>query len=385
MVIIRAIIMFLFVPLLYVFFTLKSFGKTKKYGGRLSPGEWYELYPEGLVNAKGKPSPFFARKSGDGGGSGDGSGDKLMVYFCGGGVSWSEKSAARPMSVLRMMLSITSYYTPVAFRFVRTLFNGILSGKPENPLHNWNMIFIPYVTGDFHLGNNEFKYRNGRKTLYHAGEKNTRIIMEACKKLFPEADELFICGESAGAFGAAGNAPLVAGYYPDAKVTVYSDASQLVASLWQDAAREVWRVDAKMLEKIEDTGDLYFDLVAYSAGELGDKAVFLRSNTSHDVVLIEFGSTLQGGPHKATPEAIQFYTDNLAATEKRLGKSGLPYYAFITDYNKNPKTGLTQHTMCHEERAFHWESDSGISLSKWLADAIDGKFQDIGRNEIIDY
>ena len=386
--VVRTIVMFLLVPVIYVFFTLKSLGRTKKYRGRPEPGLWYELRPEGLVNSRGKPSPFFFRKGG---------GDNLMIYFCGGGVSWSEESAGRPMSILRMMLSITSYYAPVAYRFVRTLFNGILSQKPENPFADWNMVFIPYVTGDFHLGNNDFKYRGGRRTLHHVGENNTRIIMEECKKLFPGAAKLLICGESAGAFGAAGNAPLVARYYPDAKVTVYSDASQLVSPVWQKAAREVWRVNGMLLAKIEEDGkecaaegvsgnaaenideseDLYFKLVEYSACELGGRVVFLRSNTIRDVVLIEFGSTLQGGPHKATPEATKFFTDSLAATEKRLADSGLPYYAFITAHNENPKTGLTQHTMCHDEKSFHISGDAGISLSGWLSDAVNCKYVSI--------
>ena len=371
---VRAIIMFFLIPVIFVVFTLKSLGRTKKYRGTLEPDEWYEIFPDGLVDSRGRKSQFFTRK---------GSANKLMVYFCGGGVSWSEKSAARPMSIPRMMFSITSYYFPCVFNFMKTLFHGILSRKPENPFADWNMIFIPYVSGDFHLGNNEFKYKNGKKTLYHTGEKNTRIIMDECKKLFPDADTLLICGESAGAFGAAGNASLVAGYYPDAKVTVYSDASQLVVPLWRETAEKVWRVSDKMLEKIEESGDLYYNLVEYSFGELGSRAVFLRSNTLYDGVLTEFGSTLRGGPHKATPEAVKYFHESLIATEKRFLESGIPYFAHLSSHNKNKKTGLTQHTMCHTEKSYHCSDDVGISIAQWLADAIDGNYRDVGRDELI--
>jgi len=224
----KRILFFLVIPLLYLFYTLKTLFKSKKYRGEMQPGVWYELRPEELRNAYGKPSPFYARK---------GTNNKLLVWFCGGGVSWSEQSAARPMTILQMMLGTTTYYTPKVYAFMRVFLTGILSQKPENPFRDWNVVYIPYVTGDFHLGDNEFTYGKN-KTLHHRGEPNTRIIMEECKKLFPlnETEALFVAGDSAGAFGAAGSAPLVAGYYPDVSVTVYSDASQLLLPLWKQVA-----------------------------------------------------------------------------------------------------------------------------------------------------
>ena len=356
--------MFIFIPLIYVYYTLKSLTKTKKYRGVLEAGAWYELNPKGLKNSIGKATPFFVRK---------GTGNKLMIYFCGGGVSWSQESAAKPMNIIKMMLGSVTYYSPVAYRFVRTLFNGILSKKQNNPFSGWNTVFIPYVTGDFHLGDNDYKYQNGRKTLYHAGEPNTKLIMDEVKKLFPDIEVLLICGESAGAFAAAGNAPLVAGYYPDVPVTVYSDASQLVVPLWREVAEKVWRVNETMLEYISEDGDLYYDLIRYSYAQLGTRAVFLRSNTLFDVVLIEFGNTLQGGLHKATPESITYFTDNLAATEKRIADSDIPYYYYLCSFGKNKKTGLTGHTMSHSNKSFYDKSEHDTSLADWLTDAVSGK------------
>jgi len=364
--ILKRILFFFVIPVLYVVLSLKTLFKSKKYrGGELQPGIWYELCPKALRNAKGAPSPFYARK---------GTENKLLVWFCGGGVSWSEKSAAKPMTIPQMMLGTVTYYTPKVYGFMRVFFTGILSRKAENPFRDWNVVFIPYVTGDFHLGNNAFPY-GPKKTLYHVGEPNTRCIMEECKKLFPETEALFVAGDSAGAFGAAGNAPLVAGYYPNAPVTVYSDASQLLLPLWKRVAEEVWGVNEKMRAHIDEIGDLYGNLIEYSAGELGERAVFLRSNTIHDDVLTQFGSTLRGGPHEATPEAIQYYYESLRDSEKRLADSGLPYYSFITAHNKNPKTGLTQHTMSRAETAYYYKDDVGIALGQWLIDAADGNYQ----------
>jgi len=369
----KKIILILLIPWLYVYYTIKMLGKSKQYEGEMLPNIWYELRPDGLCNAMGKGSPFYARK---------GSENKLLIYFCGGGVSWSEESAALPMTLPKMMFSINSFYTPKVYSFMRAFFTGILAQKPENPFKDWNVIYIPYVTGDFHCGNNAFPYqKNGReKILYHKGEPNTRIIMEECKKLFPEIEALFIGGDSAGAFGAAGSAPLVAGYYPETPVTVYSDAAQLFLPGWKQVAREVWHLNGRMQAKIDaGEGYLYDDLIAYSKEELGDRAVFLRSNTIYDDVLTQFGSTLQGGPHEASPEAIRYYYESLQASEKRLAASGLPYYSFVTAHNKNKETGLTQHTMSRSETAYYCKDDVGISLCQWLYDAANGKYQTLGQ------
>jgi hypothetical protein len=159
---------------------------------------------------------------------------------------------------------------------------------------------------------------------------------------------------------------------------VYSDASQLVAPIWRKTARKVWRVEEKLRGMIEESGDLYYNLVEYSAGELRERAVFLRSNTHYDVVLIEFGSTLHGGPHEATPDATRRYHESLIATEQRLAKSKLPYHAFVSAHNKNARTGLTQHTMCRAEKSVYYAGDVGISLSQWVADAVNGECRSLG-------
>ena len=370
--ILKKVALFLSIPVLYVFLTLSTLFRSRRYRGELKSKVWYEFYPEGLIDSRGRPSPFYFRK---------GIGNKLLVFLCGGGVSWSEESAARPMSIPSMMLGTTTYYTPKVYRFMRVFFTGILADKPENPFRDWNVIYIPYVTGDFHLGDNEFPYtdRKGRhRLIHHKGEGNTRIIMDMCRELFPEQETVLVCGDSAGAFGAVGNAPIVAEYYPDVPVTVYSDASQIIVPLWRRTAGQVWRVREKMLAKMEEEGDLYHDLIQYASAEIGKRAVFLRSNTLYDDVLIQFGSTLQGGAHEATPEAMQYYFESLRRTEKRLAESPLPYYAFVTSHNKNEKTGLTQHTMARSEKSFYHKDDVGISLCQWLLDAVDGTCRSVG-------
>ena len=370
----KKILMVFVIPVFYVIVTLQSIGKSKKYRGELQTGVWHEFNLKGVRNSYGKPSPVFMRR---------GTENKLMVFFSGGGASWSEETAAKPMGIIKMALSINSYYSPKVWRWMRILFTGLLSGKPENPFANWNVLYIPYVTGDFHCGNNEFKYNNGKKTLYHVGEINTRLIMDECKKQFPGADALLICGDRAGAFGCAANAPLVAGYYPDAPVTVYSDASQLVSHLWKETAANVWKANDKLVQKVEESGDLYYNLVEYACGELGSRASFLRSNTKYDDVLTTFESDMNGGPHTVTPASARQFRDGLIATEKRFMESELPYFAFITSHNKNKKTGMTQHTMCRNTKSVYFTGDVGVSLMSWVADAVNGNYRNIGRDELL--
>ena len=53
-------------------------------------GKWYRVYPKGCVDAEGKRT--YAHYS-------QGTENKLIVFFCGGGFSINEYTAARPMKL----------------------------------------------------------------------------------------------------------------------------------------------------------------------------------------------------------------------------------------------------------------------------------------------
>jgi hypothetical protein len=83
--------------------------------------------------------------------------------------------------------------------------------RRDNPdggiTEDWNMVFIPYCTGDVHTGNNVITNSdpNGVKPdieFHHNGHNNIIAATEWMAKQFPTNDRLFVTGCSAGGAGA---------------------------------------------------------------------------------------------------------------------------------------------------------------------------------------
>lgn len=74
------------------------------------------------------------------------------------------------------------------------------------PTADWNLVYMPYCTGDVHTGNNVIKYKdpNGKEPdleFHHAGHTNSVAVADYLAKQFPATDRLFVTGCSAGGAG----------------------------------------------------------------------------------------------------------------------------------------------------------------------------------------
>lgn len=77
----------------------------------------------------------------------------------------------------------------------------------EGPTQDFNLVFVPYCTGDVHTGNNVIVYEDpeGKEPdleFHHAGHTNVLAIADYLAKQFPATDRLFVTGCSAGGAGA---------------------------------------------------------------------------------------------------------------------------------------------------------------------------------------
>lgn len=75
------------------------------------------------------------------------------------------------------------------------------------PTADWNMVFLPYCTGDVHTGNNVITYKDPNGVgpdleFHHAGHTNIMGASAWMARQFPETDRLFVTGCSAGGAGA---------------------------------------------------------------------------------------------------------------------------------------------------------------------------------------
>ncbi|SDE84613.1 Pectinacetylesterase [Blastococcus fimeti] len=96
--------------------------------------------------------------------------------------------------------------------------------NPDNPLAGYSVVYVPYCTGDLHLGDRTQDYGDG-VVVEHKGRVNATTALEGMAEAFPDAEEVVVVGFSAGSAGAPLYGGLVHDLLPDAEISVVADAS----------------------------------------------------------------------------------------------------------------------------------------------------------------
>ena len=96
--------------------------------------------------------------------------------------------------------------------------------NPDNPFADYTFIFVPYCTGDVHLGDVTREY-SPELTVEHNGFVNSTTALTYLVENYADAAQVVVVGESAGAVAAPVYGGLVADLLPDAQVAVLADSS----------------------------------------------------------------------------------------------------------------------------------------------------------------
>ncbi|MEM0203499.1 MAG: pectin acetylesterase-family hydrolase [Archaeoglobaceae archaeon] len=132
-----------------------------------------------------------------------GSENKLLIYLEGGGACSSFGTCGGPNSTVTTLEPAFDTGTrPLKSTYVRGIFDV---KNPLNPFRNWTIVFVPYGTGDIHMGNRVVKYYNTSnpaesKTIYHVGYVNAIVAMRWINAS-GNFDKVVVTGTSAGGFG----------------------------------------------------------------------------------------------------------------------------------------------------------------------------------------
>ena len=135
--------------------------------------------------------------------------DKVLVYLQDGGVCFSAVTCA-PDSGL---YNTTIDEGPIGAGGIFDLANE------RNPFADYSVVYVPYCTGDAHLGNITTEYAPGL-TVHHKGYVNGTAALDFVAATAPGASEVVVVGESAGSIAAPLYAGLVSDRLPDARITV---------------------------------------------------------------------------------------------------------------------------------------------------------------------
>ncbi|WP_338264491.1 pectin acetylesterase-family hydrolase [Corallococcus caeni] len=172
---------------------------------------WEKVTLPGTKCGNGSQYKFFVHRTGS---------PNLLFMMEGGGACWDYDSCSGRLGILGAANPngiSDDYMTQFTAKYVSPIVNGADPGLPfrdrkDIVTKGWNIVYMPYCTGDVHIGNNAKTYvdtTGGQAPLtwYHSGYTNTIAAANYAKQQFPSVQKLLVTGYSAGGTSTS------AGYY----------------------------------------------------------------------------------------------------------------------------------------------------------------------------
>ncbi len=218
--------------------------------------EWIKVELPGLLCGNGTPYKFFVNYVEDA--------EDLMVLYEPGGGCWDFDSCSGREGVLGAANpdGIPDDHLEGAIG----LHTPLLDRRLEfNPIRAWNMVFMPYCTGDVHAGNAVTTYVDplGKEPdleFHHAGHANNQAAIAWMREQFPTIDRLFVTGCSAGGAGTLANYYFLRtglepqrGYMLDDSGPIFPDSVN--SKPLHDQIRSAWDIDS-ILETVPAFAEL---------------------------------------------------------------------------------------------------------------------------------
>ena len=150
---------------------------------------------------------------------------KLMIFLEGGGACFNAQTCAgNPAHYDKS--TFTGVFVPgeaSAGIFSRT--------DTSNAVADWNMVYVPYCTGDVHAGNAPNASVPGvAGTQQFIGYTNMGQYLSRLVPTFPDMQRVLLTGQSAGGFGAALNYVQTARNFGSVPVDLLDDSGPLMAN-----------------------------------------------------------------------------------------------------------------------------------------------------------
>lgn len=278
--------------------------------------------------------------------------EKVMLFFQGGGACFS----------LATCNPDDPSYTTVATGLQPESGSGVFDFEnPDNPFRDWSMVFVPYCTGDVHLGDNTNTYGPG-VTVNHKGYVNGKAAFDYMVEAFPDATEVFVTGSSAGGVPSPLFGGLASDAYPDADIAVLADASGVYADnpAVNVAIGNLWGAFNNTPDWPEIEGqqpeDFSIPGLFVNSGLHDPDIRFARYDNAYDEVQQSF-SSLAGLSNGDLLDIIQ-------ANEAFIEDAGVPVASYIAPG--------TDHTILGYDGMYDLEVD-GVSFLDWLNGFVAGE------------
>jgi hypothetical protein len=181
-----------------------------------TPGTWTWVDVPGSVCNDGSPTGFAINVQDT---------SDLFIFFEGGGACWDYLTCVVAQLSTIGPFGATEWATreqmlPEQFDRTRT----------TNPFRNATMIYVPYCTGDLHIGDNVAMYPGGGSTVTwnHKGLSDSTSFLSRVASTWKDPARVVVSGSSAGGFGAILLYDLTRKTWPQSRMYLIDDAGPLL-------------------------------------------------------------------------------------------------------------------------------------------------------------
>ncbi|MGO9833311.1 MAG: pectin acetylesterase-family hydrolase [Polyangiaceae bacterium] len=377
--------------------------------GMSTPAGWNFYNFPGAMCRDGSPLGIYVRY---------GSVNKLMIYLEGGGVCISPHFCDHNPANMNQVFPGGSL-NGESFSGSLTTVSGLQAPyttgifdttNSANPFLNWNQIYVPYCTGDAHIGTNpsaNIPNDFGTATTQHfVGALNMQLFIGRIVPTFKSVDQVVLTGSSAGGIGAGLNFGLVQDSFGRVPVTLVDDSfppftgTEDITPCLQDLSNSLWGLTAALPSDCAECSDPdggYTNIVPYWLQKY-PQAHFGLVSSIHDQVIRLFLAAgtdncadtdpnllttlgLQGGD---VPEFDGGQYENglldLRSTYLCTGRIS-SYFIGTGDPDASDSNGTidTLHEHIFRPRFYDPLAGSGQpTLAQWMGDIVAGKVEQIG-------
>ena len=329
---------------------------------------WNTITPGGSTTCSdGSPFRFFVRAADP---------TQLVFYLQGGGGCWNAQTCDPQGNPTYTMTAVEELPAPSTDESGEEPAYGISAfNHPENPFADHSFVFVPYCTGDVHIGDRDTAYEvpateeepARQVTIHHRGYTNGRAALDWTYEHFLGPETVFITGSSAGSIPSPVYARHFAENYPDARVTALGDGAGGYRNLTDSRPHESWGTLAALshFENMNevDSDSFSFEALYIQAAKAHPEAMFTRYDTAEDDVQIQFleiaGTDVSGG---LQPLLDANEADIDAALE---GQDNYRSYIAAGEL----------HTIMLRPQFYTYESD-GVKIRDWVASLAAGEAVD---------
>jgi hypothetical protein len=301
--------------------------------------------------------------------------DRVMIYLAGGGSCFDVQSCDTNRRQIGVEVEDPNNYVDAA----RTPGNNGLfdRGKSENPVKDWNFVFVPYCSGDIHAGAQPNGQVPGVDGVHQfVGRSNLSVFLKRLVPMFASAQQVLLTGSSAGGFGASANWSFVQREFGAIPVTMIDDSGPLLSQNYApkclaDSQLKIWGLAQGALADCGAacTGDDYaLKLLDYSAKRAKAPGGLISSD-SDDMIRRFLGIGTNNGANNCmgnlvwTPmPAADFQAGLLAYRERAKG-----YPNFGTFFPSS-----SEHTWLASDSLYS-ASAGDLKLVDWIRGILQGK------------